>query len=240
MPKYKPSILISDCWGSVGDLTFYHVDGKCFYKSKPRCSFPATAGQLENQELHRRALAAWRTLEPAMQALWHLYAKEAVSHRPPFDGKAHISGHNLFVSAYHNFAIMGQEHLPEPRPFAGFPVYAMTFQEAERDGETGLVLRFRVRLMEEAFPSPGRWQLLLKLQLTWPAGGKKPGLMRNVLAEGLCEAGDSVVSFRVADYRRVWDLDLHSYHAHAQSVLLDRETGYRDIHHDLSFDFSLM
>ena len=25
MPKFKPSILISDCWGSVGDLTFYHM-----------------------------------------------------------------------------------------------------------------------------------------------------------------------------------------------------------------------
>ena len=101
MPRFVPSVLIADCWGSVGDLTFYHVDGRCYYKKKSQCEFKGTAGQLEQLEVHRRALAAWRTVPQELQKVWHEYGKGALSHKPPFDGTSHISGQNLFVSAYH-------------------------------------------------------------------------------------------------------------------------------------------
>ena len=29
MPAYNPNLLISDCYGSAGSITFYHRDGKC-------------------------------------------------------------------------------------------------------------------------------------------------------------------------------------------------------------------
>ena len=58
MPRFKPSILISDCWGSVGDLTFYHMGGRCYYKKKSRCEFPGTDAQNSQFDVHRRALAA--------------------------------------------------------------------------------------------------------------------------------------------------------------------------------------
>lgn len=38
-------------------------------------------------------------------------------HRLPFDHTTRISGYNLFVSAYHGFATLGNEHVPSPRAF---------------------------------------------------------------------------------------------------------------------------
>ena len=115
MPKFKPSILISDCWGSVGDLTFYHVGGQCFYKKKSQCTFPWTEAQDSQMDVHRRALAGWRTLEQEEQEVWNVLATPVVSHRPPFDGNGRISGQNLFVSAYHGFYTLGNEHIPTPQ-----------------------------------------------------------------------------------------------------------------------------
>ena len=104
MPRFTPSILISDCWGSVGDLTFYHMGGRCYYKKKSRCEFPGTDAQNSQLDVHRRALAACRTLEHSVQLTWNDLAKPVISHKPPFDNTAHISGQNLFVSAYHGWA----------------------------------------------------------------------------------------------------------------------------------------
>ena len=41
---------IEDCYGSVGDVTFYHRDGKCFYKDRIRPDFPGTMRQMEQQQ----------------------------------------------------------------------------------------------------------------------------------------------------------------------------------------------
>ena len=90
MPRFTPSILISDCWGSVGDLTFYHMGGRCYYKKKSRCEFPGTDAQNSQLDVHRRALAAWRTLEHSVQLTWNELAKPVISHKPPFDNTAHI------------------------------------------------------------------------------------------------------------------------------------------------------
>ena len=144
MPKFAPSILISDCWGSVGDLTFYHQNGQTFYKKKARYAFKGTAAQLDQADVHKRALQAWRELEHSVQLTWNAYARPVISHRPPFDYTTHISGHNLFVSAYHGFATLGNEQVPEPKPWEEFPVYALEFHSAELAGKKDLLLRFRV------------------------------------------------------------------------------------------------
>ena len=97
-----------DCYGSVGDHTFYHRHGKCYYRKRSAPVFPGTMLQMEHQVVHLRALAAWRELPWDTQRLWNKYARPVISHKPPYDNKAHISGQNLFVSAYHGFARLGQ------------------------------------------------------------------------------------------------------------------------------------
>lgn len=233
MPRFKPSVLIADCWGSMGDLTFYHVDGRCYYKKKNRCSFPGTASQNAQLDVHRRALAAWRTLDHSVQLTWNKFAEPVISHKPPFDGTAHISGQNLFVSAYHGFTALGDEHTPEPQAYDPFPVYAAEFVSSAVVSGAHLLLKFRVWF--ENCPSPDRYHLLLKLQLTKPGGGKNQGKVRNFLALAPCRAGDSTVDFLIKNYRDIWGLDLPQFQAHCQYLLLDRQTGYRNIHTPLSF-----
>ena len=36
MPKFHPTPIIQDCWSSIGDITFYHRNGQCFWKRKPK------------------------------------------------------------------------------------------------------------------------------------------------------------------------------------------------------------
>ena len=236
MPRFKPSILISDCWGSVGDTTFYHVDGKCYYKKKPKCSFPGTAEQAERLSVHRRALAAWRELEHPEQILWHEYARKAPSHRPPFDGTSHISGHNLFVSAYHNFSILGNEHVPSPKPYEHFPPFSVEFISAEVISED---LKFSLRVFLPRNGTPERYHLLAKIQLTDPGYGVKPGKMRNVLASAPCNGENGTIELEVKQFRDIWRLDLPAYQVHIRYVLLDRDTGYRNNWAPLSFSFSI-
>lgn len=71
-------------------------------------------GQMEAQSVHLRALQAWRALTPAVQELWNSLAVVVPSHRPPFKKDHHITGHNLFVSAYHGFSQLGNEHILSP------------------------------------------------------------------------------------------------------------------------------
>ena len=237
MPRFVPSVLISDCWGSTGDLTFYHVDGRCYYKNKSKCNFPGTPGQNEQLEVHRRALSAWRTLDHSVQLIWNSLAEPVISHKPPFDNTAHISGQNLFVSAYHGFYTLGNEHVPTPQPWEKFPVYAVEFISSDRPTSDDLRLRFNVTF--ENCERPDRYQLLFKLQLTKPGGGKNNGKMRNFLSVAPCSAGDLTVDLLVPNYRAIWDLDLPTYQVHCWYLLLDRQTGYRNIHNPLSFPISL-
>ena len=62
MPKYHPNNRFSDCYASVGNITFYHRDGECYYRAKANPIFPETPGQQEQLSLHRRAIKAWREL----------------------------------------------------------------------------------------------------------------------------------------------------------------------------------
>ena len=134
MPIYPPNIRFSDCWSSVGGITFYHRNGKCYWRSKPAPVFPGTLGQLDHQSVHLRALAAWRTLDHGVQVQWASYARGVAAHRPPFLHENHISGYNLFVSAYHGFATLGQEHVPDPARFEAFPPLYVAFVSAQVAG----------------------------------------------------------------------------------------------------------
>lgn len=57
MPRFYPSVLIADAYGSVGEVTFYHRNGKCYYRKRSHSRYPGTAAQTSALDVHRRALA---------------------------------------------------------------------------------------------------------------------------------------------------------------------------------------
>ena len=222
MSVFLPSILISDAYGSVGDVTFYHRAGKCYHRKRTSGNYSASPSQVAALEVHRRALAAWRTLDSSTQDRWNRYAVEVEPHRPPFDHKAHITGQNLFVSAYHGFATLKDEHLPMPQRFVTFPLFSVQLLDArKKDGN--LLIPTRVIVANES--EAQRYRLLAKLQLTAPGRGRHPGWMRNILADRNCDSGP--VFFIAKDYVSIWGFDLEEFQIHARLLLLDTLTGYR-------------
>ena len=231
MPKYIPNSRFSDCWASVGSITFYHRNGQCYFRKKSVCKFPQTAGQIAVSEIHQRALAAWRTLDHDVQLRWNEYAKAVPSHRPPFDGTSHITGHNLFVSAYHGFAQLGNEHIPEPKEWNQFPLTSLEIVSATSGQQGSLILSFKVKQSQTI---PNRYRLLIKLQLTKPGAGKRPGYMRNFLADENCASDESIVTLYIPDYVSIWGLNLNHYQFHCRYTLIDTKTGYRNNYLDMS------
>ena len=214
----------------MGNITFYHRDGQCYYKKKPAYKFPGTPLQLPKVNLHQRALSAWRTLDHKTQLQWNDYAKCVLSKRPPYDSMTTITGHNLFVSAYHGFAQLGQEMVPEPQPWEPFPIVTMEYVDAQKSAGN-LRLRFKLRMSN---CSSSRYRLHIKLQLTYPGGGKRPGYMRVFIAEGNCKE-DGLVTVVIPDYVSIWNLDLQEYKAYCKYTLIDTVTGYRNLAHEYSF-----
>lgn len=237
MPRFIPTIPFDDCYGSVGDLTFFHRDGKCFYKARSQSSFAGTMLQMDHQSVHLRAIAAWQDLTQEVQEEWNANAVGVVSHRPPFDGKSGISGYNLFVSAYHGFATLGDEHVPSPAPWTNFPVFAVPGVDSVSAFGDDLLINFKV-MMEETVEA-GRYWLLTKLHLTKPGGGKDDGKLRNFLASSACHPGESIVQVEVLDYLNIWDTELSAYTVHCRYLLIDGNTGYRGQYRQMSFDFSI-
>ncbi|MCQ2155236.1 MAG: hypothetical protein MJY55_05440 [Bacteroidales bacterium] len=237
MPKYPPNTRFSDCWSSAGEVTFYHRNGECFWKNKAHPVFAETPAQLDNADLHRRALNAWRSLDPEQQLVWNSYARSVQSHRPPFIADHHISGYNLFVAAYHGFAQLGDEHVPVPAPWKDFPVVWVGLRSAAVINQDTLKIKLRVKLGRNVIPS--RYRLLLKLQLTRPGAGRQPGYLRNFLAAENCRSLDGTVEVLVPNYRDIWELDLKTYQVHCRYLLIDSETGYRNNFRKKSFLMSL-
>ena len=233
MPKYEPNSRFSDCWASAGDVTFYHRDGVCFWKKRSCPVFPGTPSQLDQLEVHHRALESWKSLDHDTQLQWNLLANPVVSHKPPFDGKGGISGFNLFVSAYHGFAQLGDEHIPIPAAFEIFPVFVAEFSDVEAASSSDLLLRFRVMLPECL--EPIRYRLMTRLQFTSPGRGRQPGYLRSHIAVDNCTSSDCIVEVPVADYVRKWDLDLQEYQVHCRYLLIDSKTGYRCNFKKISF-----
>lgn len=233
MPKFDPNSRFSDCWSSVGDVTFYHRDGVCYWKKKPVVVYPGTPGQLEHLELHRRALAAWKTLPHDVQLQWNSFAVSAPSHKPPFDGSTHITGHNLFVSAYHGFAQLDYEHVPEPAAWREFPVVNMEFLSGRIVDEDDLQMTFRCQLPE--CQKPSRYRAVLKLQITEPGKGRNDGYLRTFLALSNCPSTDAEVRFLIPGFQNLWPVSGPSYQVHCRYLLIDTQTGYRNIFRKLSF-----
>ena len=193
--------------------------------------------QMEHQVVHLRALAAWRELPWDTQKLWNKYARPVISHKPPFDNKAHISGQNLFVSAYHGFARLGNEHVPQPMHWEGFPPYALQGVSGVMVEEGVLLLDFKVWM--EEYAEDDRYQILARIQLVKQGRGFNAGKMRTFLALVPCRAGESITGFGLVNYIDIWGLDLQEYTVHIRHVLLDRKSGFRSQYIQNSFDIIL-
>ena len=213
---------ISDCWSSVGQVSFYHRDGQCFWRKKASPSFPGTLSQMRVQDVHSRALQSWRLLEPEEQEQWNEYAKSVPSSRPPYSSDTHISGHNLFVSAYHGFATLGVEQVPTPRPYEQFPIVSCSYHSAETDNDDSLRLRLKVNVLD--CENPQRYRLAVRIQLTKVGGGKRPGYMRSFVAESNFVSADGLVEICLPDYQKSWRLESQESQAHMRYFLLDTET----------------
>ena len=218
MPKFKPTVLIQDCWSSIGDITFYHRNGQCFWKRKPNPRFPGTQAQLDQQLVHHRAIVAWQHLEHSVQLQWNEYAKVVPSHRPPYNEHHHISGFNLFVSAYHGFAQLGREHVPAPQPFPQFPPSALELLGIEA-GFTPGTLSLRCRLHLTGTDNPARWHVSARIQLASPGVGSNPGKMRSCMG---IKTSNNEVLFTVSKP------NLQEYTAHIRYRFIDSITGYRN------------
>ena len=238
MPKYIPSMPFEDCWSSVGDITFYHRDGVCYWKFRSKPEFTGTICQLEALSVHQRALLSWRALEPSTQEEWNTLAVNVPSHRPPFRKDHHISGYNLFVSAYHGFAQLGDEKVPVPLAPQPFPPYSAEYHSVIVCGEDDLVLRFHIFCDKNVLPS--RYRLLTKLQFTEPGAGRNGGYLRNFLSSAPCSSSDCIVDVPVPGYKEIWNLDLNSYQVHCRYLLLDSVTGLRCNFKKISFQITLV
>lgn len=221
MPLFKPSILLSDAYGSAGEVTFYHRNGRCYTRRRVKPQYPGTPAQLEHLAIHRRAMAAWASLVSEVQRLWNSYETTAESHRPPYDHKSHISGNNLFISAYHGFALMGDELTPVAHPFLMPPPFLVTFDRASVDAGT---LRLTVDAHVSQYDQPERYRLYTRLRLTDPGRGYGVKGMRWFLAEGNCSQQMSIIT---PEYTEIWNLSGERFQIQAMCILLDSETGFR-------------
>lgn len=225
MPRYYPNNRFSDCYSSVGNITFYHRNGECFYKTKPNPIFPGTTGQQGQLSLHRKAIAAWRTLTHETQLQWNSLAKGVLSKRPPFNNSTHISGYNLFVSAYHGLATIGNERIPLPKPVPQFPEIYLEYRSAEVSSNGSLEIIFIItpegKQLQDYF-------LLGKLQLTKPGHRPNTGLYRNYKADLLSIEGCKIAKFTINEITNL-DFDVDSCSLHIKYCLIDANTGYRTI-----------
>ena len=162
----------------------------------------------------------------AVQLQWRELAKSVPSHRPPYDEHHHISGFNLFVSAYHGFAQLGNEHVPEPQPFPEFPSAALEVLEIIPGAETATI-RCRLTLADTVHPE--RWHLSARIQLTAPGVGCDPGKMRSCMAipVGPIEIGQSISS-RDVTFTSACCVISGPIQAHIKYRFIDEVTGYRN------------
>ena len=82
----------------------------------------------------------------------------------------------------------------------------------------------------------GHLHFVLKLQITHPSGGIRPGLMRSFLSMQT-ESPDRI-QVLIPDYKNAWHLDLTEYQAHIRYFLIDSQTGYRSREQQISLLFN--
>ena len=193
--------------------------------------------QLEHLEVHRRALAAWRGLDHETQLEWNEYARVVEPHRPPFDHSSWISGQNLFVSAYHGFHTLGNEHVPSPVLFESFPSFVVEAMSATSVGDD---LLLRVSVVGLEYVSASRYWLYGRVQLTEKGKGASSRVAsKSVLSSSSCVS--SQVELILPDWRSVWPelVEERIIRVHGSFVLLDSVTGYRSQRRRWSFKVSL-
>ena len=227
MPKYHPNTRFTDCWASVGNITFYHRDGQCYYRTKANPVFPGTSHQLIQVSIHKRALQAWRNISHEKQLEWNALATQVKSKRPPYDHKTSISGYNLFVSAYHGYASIGDEKIPEPKPMPDFPTLSLKLISSTVVGNT-LQVKFKI---ENLHASLHNFTIASRIQLVNLGAGTNPGKMRNHQAE----LTDNIATFTIP----LPNQDHNSYTLHMRYFLIDRTTGYRSMQTRQSEDIRL-
>ncbi len=227
MPRFYPNTIISDCWSSVGNVTFYHRNGRCYWRKKSSLEFAGTASQIRALGVHKRALAAWREIADDEKELWNKCAEPVMSHRPPFGVDGRISGYNLFVSAYHGFAALGCERVPSPCKWEGFPQFVLRFKEVSSVNEDLLCLKFFLEIRGSSEPS--RYRLLCKIQSGAEGAGVNPGLMRNYLSPSV-PTGDVSEMEVMIPYSGGSSIQVHMRY-----LLIDSVSGYRSQYHKLSF-----
>ena len=232
MPKYKPSLLFSDCYASVGNITFFHIDGECFYKTKARPVFPGTAGQQVQLSIHQRGIREWKNLDHDEQLEWNALAKTVRSKRPPFNTSTHISGYNLFMSAYHGLACIGDERVPEPQPLPDFPVVYLKLTSTAVLNETDLQISFRIN----GDTISDNLRIIGKIHLTTPGCGCHQGKFRNYI--GIVN-DNRHVSFTMHNYRSICNLDLKEYQVHMKYFLIDANSGHRSKEKPLSISIEI-
>ena len=233
MPKYIPNTQFSDCWSSVGNVTFYHRNGICYLRSKAFSVFAGTAEQMEQAELHKRAIKSWQGLPHETQIIWRKMARGVASHRPPFGQKNSISGYNLFVSAYHGFAQLGNEHIPELMMFEPFPIFSLDYLDCS--AVDGGLLRLRFRLPLCGTNDAVRYMVLGKFQIGDPGCGRNSGLMRNCLSNSAPSGECTVIEFLIPDTVPVLEMK----QLHMRYLLLDAKTGYRSQYHSMDAIISI-
>ena len=166
-----------------------------------------------------------------------MLALTVYSHRPPFNNDHHISEYNLFVSAYHGFAQLGNEHVPVPRAYEELSIFTVSYHSVSiQDGDT---LRIKLRTLLEPNVVPSRYRFAVRIQLTTPGSGLRPSYILSFVATNNCSASDCIVEILVPDYKDIWDLDLPEYQVHMRYFLIDAETGYRNISKKKSFLLTL-
>ena len=220
MPKYIPNSRFTDCYASVGNITFYHRDGECFFRTKAKPVFPGTAGQQVQLSIHQRGLQEWRNLGHDEQLEWNALARSVRSKRPPFNTSTHISGYNLFMSAYHGLACIGDERIPGPQPIPDFPVIHLTLASATVTNETDLQISFRIT----GDTIPLNMRIIGKLQLTAPGNSPHQGKFRNYVGT---VGNDRHVTFIMHESKTVSGLNLREYQVHMRHFLIDADSGHR-------------
>ena len=227
MPKYIPNSRFTDCYASVGNITFYHRDGECFFRTKAKPVFPGTAGQQVQLSIHQRGLQEWRNLSHEEQLEWNALARSVRSKRPPFNTSTHISGYNLFMSAYHGLACIGDERIPEPQPIPDFPVILLTLLSVTVTNETDLQISFRIT----GDTIPENIRIVGKLQLAATGYSPHRGKFRNHVGT---IGNDGHVTFIMHEYKTASGLDLREYQIDMRYFLIDSQSGQRSKEWSLS------
>ena len=225
MPKFHPTPVISDCWSSIGDITFYHRNGQCYWKRKARTPFVGSPAQLDQAQVHHRAILAWQHQPHSVQLQWNECARTAPSHRPPYNEPHHISGFNLFVSAYHGFAQLGHEHVPVPQPYPEFPISSLQLLATTCSNGVATI---RCRLTLATTVNPDRWHLSARIQLTVPGMGSDPSKMRSYMP---ASAGPVEIGQTTSTRDLTFNLTQKGQSplcAHISYRLIDELTGYRN------------